>query len=136
MLRIRYAYPSMTCAFMPQKKSKSKAAKDDAEKLDQKENSNGGLHRTKSMSSGLDLIFEPASVRSKKSFFESVLEVSGRGNGVSAPPPWSRQSSLSKSNLALNKSGSGLNEVGTEFLGLRYLDETYGKDQGNEASFS
>ena len=70
------------------------------------------------MSSGLDLATAAESVAERRSFFElktSMTDVRGIGapsnsNNNNAPP-----------------AGKGLNEVGTQFLGLRYLDATYGK---------
>ena len=68
------------------------------------------------MSSGLDLATAAESVAERRSFFElktSMTDVRGIGapsNNNNSPP-----------------AGKGLNEVGTQFLGLRYLDATYGK---------
>ena len=76
------------------------------------------------MSSGLDLATAAESVAERRSFFElkkSMTDVRGEPVG---------NCSGSSCNLLNNNSvGKGLNEVGTEFLGLRYLDATYGKDE-------
>ena len=67
------------------------------------------------MSSGLDLTTAAESVAERRNFFElksSTTDLRGIGalNNNNSPP-----------------AGKGLNEVGTQFLGLRYLDATYGK---------
>ena len=86
------------------------------------------------MASGLDLATSAESVAERRSFFElktSMTDVRG------VPPEQGGQlhrrgscsnscNHLSRNNNSL---GKGLNEVGTEFLGLRYLDATYGKDK-------
>ena len=73
------------------------------------------------MSSGLDLATAAESVAERRSFFElknSMTDVRGIGALNNSPPV-----------------RKGLNEVGTQFLGLRYLDATYGKGKrGNMTS--
>ena len=96
-----------------------------------------GLSRAKSMASGMDLVVEPVSA--KKSFFESVADVGAEvgkaaNKRVDGMKGGGSARNLQKSNPALNKSiGAGLNDLGTEFLGLRYLDGTYRRDdQGQQ----
>ena len=84
-----------------------------------------GLSRTKSVASGVNLVLEPMSV--KKNFFEFKGSMTDVRNGVECSP--GRPFGTSGSSVNLNKSlSNGLNESGTEFLGLRYLDGTYGRD--------
>ena len=84
------------------------------------------------MSSGLDLATAAESVAERRSFFElktSMTDVR-RGTAGETGEQHRRGSCNSSCNLSRNNSlGKGLNEVGTEFLGLRYLDATYGKDK-------
>ena len=85
------------------------------------------------MSSGLDLATAAESVAERRSFFElktSMTDVRRGTAGGETGEQHRRGSCNSSCNLSRNNSlGKGLNEVGTEFLGLRYLDATYGKDK-------
>jgi hypothetical protein len=84
-----------------------------------------GLSRTKSVASGVNLVLEPMSV--KKNFFEFKGSMTDVRNGIECSP--GRPFGISGSSGNLNKSlSNGLNESGTEFLGLKYLDGTYGRD--------
>ena len=81
------------------------------------------LGRSQSVASGLDgsdLATAAESVAERRTFFEfktSVTDVRGAAGELGG-------------DCNLNSSlGKGLNEIGTEFLGLRYLDATYGKDK-------
>ena len=106
-----------SCSSLPQK---ARARAGSAKKQQQgwpTTTTNSSLGRSQSVSSGLDLATAAESVAERRSFFElktSMTDVRGIGapnnNNNSAPPV-----------------GKGLNEVGTQFLGLRYLDATYGK---------
>lgn len=74
------------------------------------------------MASGLDLGTGSESVAERRNFFEfktSMTDVRGETAAAADQRRGTRNRSI----------GRGLNEVGTEFLGLRYLDATYGKDK-------
>ena len=78
------------------------------------------------MASGLDLGTGAETVAARRNFFE--FKTSMTDVRAEAAATEQRRGTRNRS------IGRGLNEVGTEFLGLRYLDATYGKDKDASSS--